>query len=226
MAGRWGRARSTGHRRVRPARRRWRQCRGPARRYRRWAGSPGRTGPAADADRGRGGPDGPRRAPVRTRAEMLRKEPHDKGVSCPGPLVQGSRVRQRQLDDPQGFPHLCGQAVDEDPPLGEELRGVAAGVVAALADPDPRQGHERGELAEEPVPAAHRPRGVGGAWPVAAGAGRSLAGAQLEAEAELGRVSPKDAELRHTAVPPCPPGRFAAQQRTGLGAAPDFLRLR
>ncbi|MEY9997581.1 hypothetical protein ABIE67_009700 [Streptomyces sp. V4I8] len=58
-------------------------------------------------------------------AEMLRKEPHDKGVSCPGPLVQGSRVRQRQLDDPQGFPHLCGQAVDEDPPLGEELRGVA-----------------------------------------------------------------------------------------------------
>ena len=143
-------------------------------------------------------------------AEMFCQEPHDKGVSCLGPLVQGSRVRRRQLDDPQGFPHLCGQAVDEDPPLGEELRGVAAGVVAALADPDPRQGYERGELAEEPVPAAHRPRGVGAAWPVVAGAGWRLAGAQFEAEAELGRVRPKDAELRHPAVLPCPPSRFTA----------------
>lgn len=159
--------------------------------------------------------------------EVPRQKLHGKGMGGLGSLLQSPGVIRRLFDGTQRLPHVCRQAVDEGPPLGEELRGVAARVVATLADPDPGQGHELGELAKEPVPAADSPGDVRGARPMGAGTGRRLAGAQLEAEPELSRRSPKDAELRHpaTLLRPGPPGRYAADRWAGFGAAPEPLRL-
>lgn len=160
--------------------------------------------------------------------EVPRQELHGKGMGGPGALLQSPGVIRRLSDGAQRLPYVCPQAVDEGPPLGEELRGAAAGVVAALADPDPGQGHERGELVEEVVAAADGPGGVGGARAVGACAGRCLASAQFEAEPEPDRGGAEDAELSGATVVVCPgpPGRFAVDHRAGLGAGPESLRLR
>lgn len=85
-------------------------------------------------------------------AEVPRQKRDGTGVGGLGSLRQSPGVIRQLFDGAQRLPHVCRQTVDEGPPLGEELRRVAAGVVLR----GPTQIQDRGTNAASSLRSPYR----------------------------------------------------------------------